>query len=351
MIFIGDISLGALEGLPELINLPADFKKDYVIGNLEGQIIDDSLAHVLLNKSLYSAVGAFDRFHEQVNLKAVLLANNHIFDLGPDLQKTKEKLISSNILFTGAGNNIDDSKKEIAFTNEGVDYVLLSFGWEVVGCKNAEKNIYGVNPLDSTNIIKQISEIKSRYANHLMIVCFHWGVELDQYPQPYSVGLAHRCIDTGVDLIIGTHPHCVQGFEVYNSKYIFYSLGNFILRENYFLNKKLRYPGYCNIQICVKASPRLDEFKVYFFINNAFLNKVKFVGSFSPQSSDYLVELSKGFGEKYDAFYRVNKRKTLFLPTLFLNDSNATIYVKKKIIKLRGLFIALLLRFKLKRLT
>jgi len=56
----------------------------------------------------------------------------------------------------------------------------------------------------------------------------HWGYEFVHYP-PYGVTLEARSfIDAGADLIIGNHPHVLQGMEQFNGKWIFYSLGNFI---------------------------------------------------------------------------------------------------------------------------
>lgn len=59
------------------------------------------------------------------------------------------------------------------------------------------------------------------------IVNLHWGYEHTDVPAPFERQLAHRLIDAGTDLIIGHHPHVPQGWEVYNGKFIYYSLGNF----------------------------------------------------------------------------------------------------------------------------
>ena len=58
------------------------------------------------------------------------------------------------------------------------------------------------------------------------IVCVHWGVEFISYPYNDQKQFAHFLIDSGADLVIGTHPHVMQGMEIYKGKHIFYSLGN-----------------------------------------------------------------------------------------------------------------------------
>ena len=65
-----------------------------------------------------------------------------------------------------------------------------------------------------------------------MIACCHWGIEGDHYPNDYQQKLAHQIIDWGADVLIGTHPHVLQGVELYKGKLICYSLGNFCFGGN-----------------------------------------------------------------------------------------------------------------------
>lgn len=66
----------------------------------------------------------------------------------------------------------------------------------------------------------------------LIIACCHWGVEREYFPENYQQTLGKKCIDWGADLVIGHHPHVLQGIEEYNGKYIVYSLGNFCFGAN-----------------------------------------------------------------------------------------------------------------------
>lgn len=59
------------------------------------------------------------------------------------------------------------------------------------------------------------------------------GTEFVDNPGLEQIKLAHWLIDIGYDLIIGMHPHVLQGYEVYKDKYIFYSLGNFVFNMSY----------------------------------------------------------------------------------------------------------------------
>jgi poly-gamma-glutamate synthesis protein (capsule biosynthesis protein) len=60
-----------------------------------------------------------------------------------------------------------------------------------------------------------------------VIVYVHWGVERNHYPEDYQKKFAKQYIDAGADAVIGSHPHVMQGIEMYRDKPIAYSLGNF----------------------------------------------------------------------------------------------------------------------------
>jgi poly-gamma-glutamate synthesis protein (capsule biosynthesis protein) len=66
----------------------------------------------------------------------------------------------------------------------------------------------------------------------MIIAVFHWGNELEPYPDHFQVELGHQAIDEGADLVVGHHPHVVQGIEYYKGKTIAYSLGNFLFGGN-----------------------------------------------------------------------------------------------------------------------
>ena len=66
----------------------------------------------------------------------------------------------------------------------------------------------------------------------LVVACCHWGVERENYPEDYQKQLGRKCIDWGADLVLGAHPHVLQGIEVYEGKFIVYSLGNFCFGGN-----------------------------------------------------------------------------------------------------------------------
>ena len=83
---------------------------------------------------------------------------------------------------------------------------------------------------DQAPLLNEISDLSSQC--DYTVVYLHWGIEKDEYPQEYQRKLAYACIDAGADLVVGSHPHVLQGFETYKGKLIAYSLGNFLFSNS-----------------------------------------------------------------------------------------------------------------------
>jgi poly-gamma-glutamate synthesis protein (capsule biosynthesis protein) len=69
---------------------------------------------------------------------------------------------------------------------------------------------------------------QARDEGNVVVVSLHWGDEYLHVPSKKQILLAHAMVDAGAGLIIGHHPHVLQGIERYKNGYIAYSLGNFI---------------------------------------------------------------------------------------------------------------------------
>lgn len=76
-----------------------------------------------------------------------------------------------------------------------------------------------------------ITSLREQGADLVIIYC-HWGNESENTPEDYQKVLGHKCVDWGADLVLGSHPHVLQGIEVYQGKFIVYSLANFCFGGN-----------------------------------------------------------------------------------------------------------------------
>lgn len=81
------------------------------------------------------------------------------------------------------------------------------------------------------NIKMSIEDLRNEDADIVVIMC-HWGIERDNYPNLIQKNIAHFSIDNGADLVLGSHPHVLQGIEEYKGKNIVYSLANFSFGGN-----------------------------------------------------------------------------------------------------------------------
>jgi Bacterial capsule synthesis protein PGA_cap len=165
---------------------------------------------------------------QDLGIDIVTLANNHVLDYGQEaLTDTFETLDNAGIQYVGAGNNYEEAKQRRDFELNGKKIGILAASRVLPVPSWAAGTSPGVfSTYDPTGLVE---EIKNADQNcDFVVVYVHWGIEKDEYPQEYQRELAKKYIDAGADIIIGAHPHVLQGIEYYNEKPIIYSLGNFV---------------------------------------------------------------------------------------------------------------------------
>ena len=148
------------------------------------------------------------------SVEAVSLGNNHSQDYGPEsLVDTQEALDEAGVAYA-----INDT---IAYYTTGDGLVIAMVSASVTAYGNA-KDQY---------LLEGVVEARSKGAD-LVIACCHWGIEKVNDANEYQQNLGHALIDKGADLVIGHHPHVLQGVEEYKGKVILYSLANFSFGAN-----------------------------------------------------------------------------------------------------------------------
>lgn len=166
---------------------------------------------------------------QELGIDLVTLANNHTLDFGRDaLLDTCQTLDEVGIGRVGAGANLDEAKKPVILEVKGKKIGFLGASRVIpVGSWNATSSGAGLlTTYDPKILLEEISRVKEMC--DFVIVYVHWGVERDEVPQEYQRTLGQQYIDGGADMVIGSHPHVLQGLEYYKGKPIVYSLGNFI---------------------------------------------------------------------------------------------------------------------------
>lgn len=148
------------------------------------------------------------------SVEAVSFGNNHRLDY----------------LVQGSNDTVD------AFEEAGIAYAYDNITG-IYETKGIRIGFVSVNEASQGAAVEKyleegIKNLRTEENADLVIACCHWGTEKDNYPEEYQQTLGRKCIDWGADLVLGSHPHVLQGIEVYEGKFIVYSLANFCFGGN-----------------------------------------------------------------------------------------------------------------------
>ena len=163
---------------------------------------------------------------------AVTLANNHAGGAGPGaLQDMIATLRGRGIATCGGGDNLLAARQPALMTAKGVRVAML--GYDAISPQEpyATPTSPGLAPQDLTTLALDIADARAQA--DLVIPYFHWGIEYTKDPTADQQQAARAAIDAGADLVLGVHPHWVQGIESYKGKLILYSFGNFIFDQDW----------------------------------------------------------------------------------------------------------------------
>lgn len=225
---MGDCTLGTDEHFDSSTSLPSYYNQygaDYFFKNVKSILEKDDLSVVNFEGTLTTATTRENKSYafkappeyaeilSNSSVEAANIANNHSSDYGEES-------------FTDTQKNLSDA----GIAPFGYDTVdIIKLGKIKVGLTG----IYELKDhLDRTEQVKQNIQALKEHGANLIIVNFHWGTEKETSPDTNQQTLAHLAIDQGADLVIGHHPHVLQGIEYYKGKSIVYSLGNFCFGGN-----------------------------------------------------------------------------------------------------------------------
>ena len=179
-------------------------KDDLTIVNFEGTLTNSTAR---ANKTFtFKAPAKYVKILKKGSVEVVTLANNHTMDFGSQgFRDTKETLKKNKISYCEGST--------IAYkTVKGVKVAFVGF--------NA---LTGITEQHVKDTIQKAKKKKAK----IIIASFHWGIEREYYPNARQKTLGRCAISSGASLVLGHHPHRVQGVEKYKGRYIVYSLGNF----------------------------------------------------------------------------------------------------------------------------
>ncbi|MDD6212161.1 MAG: CapA family protein [Clostridiales bacterium] len=224
----GDCTLGTDINFDPSVNFKAYYNPntpDYFFSNVADIFGDDDLTIVNLEGTFtesneradkqfaFKGDPSYTEILTTGHVEACNMANNHSHDYGYDsYYDTWNAVESAGIIPFGYD--------ETTITNiNGISVGL-------VGIYELAKGIECMSDLEAA-----MEKVKDQGAQ-LILVSFHWGKEREELPTENQIALAHRAVDLGADLVVGHHPHVLQGIETYKGVNICYSLGNFCFGGN-----------------------------------------------------------------------------------------------------------------------
>ncbi|MEH7376739.1 CapA family protein [Neobacillus drentensis] len=224
----GDFTLGSDESFnysSSFIKAASDNGLAYFVKGLDNIFLNDDFTTVNLETTLTNATQkavktfrfkgdpSYAKILELGGIEAVNLANNHIHDyLDKGYQDTITSLQNEKIGYFGYDHKYITTVKDTKIGALGYE------GWVDT-------------PEIRSQVEQDIKDLRAQGAQ-IVLVHYHWGSERHYVPDSSQKSLARFTIDSGADLILGHHPHVVQGIEEYKGKFIVYSLGNFMFGGN-----------------------------------------------------------------------------------------------------------------------
>jgi len=239
MLFVGDMMFDrGVEALIKqnkegyLFNKIGSWIKGFsqVVGNLEGPIVfspPDFGPQSMQFAFPESTTALLKKNH----FTAVSLANNHSLNMGREgLEETRVLLEKDGIDYFG-----DPVQYGEEFVLRKEEFVLFGF------------NATYASTFDMDAMLQLVKNEKDKSPDKIFIAFMHWGQEYQSSNSSFQQEIAHKLIENGINLIVGSHPHVVQNIEQYHNGLIFYSLGNFIFDQ--FFSKETQEGLALNAQI------------------------------------------------------------------------------------------------------
>lgn len=218
---------------------------DYTVADAEWTAAD-GISHPLMGMSFSSPTKSLDGL-TYAGIDAVSLANNHSMNGGVSaFEQMLDSLSARKIGYFGAGRNYNMAHEPYIADIKGVKVAFLGYtsipGNFEAGANNTGNAFIKISPwypFTESDVVQMENDIKSAKTKaDVVIPYFHWSQEYVHEPNEQMRQVAHRAIDAGATMVVGSHPHWVQGIEWYKNTLIAYSLGNFVFDQEQSLKTK-----------------------------------------------------------------------------------------------------------------
>lgn len=214
-------ALGRAHGYDRVLRAPATLLQaaDIATANLEFPVAAASPGHEFYHDR--DALAALRR----AGVTVVSLANNHMMDLGvAGLEATLEACAAAGLRTVGAGADLEQATRPLVLEARGRRVGMLAYATPHPGSAGPDRA--GVAPFVPDSVRRDVRALRARA--DLVVVHAHWGSMYVDDPPPYVLDWAALLADLGVDLVVGHHPHVLQGIERRGRTLVAYSLGDLV---------------------------------------------------------------------------------------------------------------------------
>ena len=165
-------------------------------------------------------------------IDGVSRANNHSMNFGiQGMRDASAALERVGIRGFGIGKSLSEAREPAVFTVRGLRLAFLGYDGITGSTDGATAQTGGTAPLDADLLVEDIAAAQK--VADIVIPFIHWGVEYTLTPTAEQRSIAYRAVEAGAAVVIGSHPHWVQGMEVYRGVPILYSLANFVFDQDW----------------------------------------------------------------------------------------------------------------------
>lgn len=155
------------------------------------------------------------------------LANNHLLDFGHQgLAQTMEVLRDNGLAYVGAGASYEEAHRPLIREAKGIRVAFLAYAAIRWRGSHEVPTVERIAFAEVESVREDVRRAKQEA--DLVVVIMHLGTEYQAYPDEEQLAVSRAAIEAGACLVIGHHPHVVQGTAVYGEGFVAYSLGNFV---------------------------------------------------------------------------------------------------------------------------
>jgi poly-gamma-glutamate capsule biosynthesis protein CapA/YwtB (metallophosphatase superfamily) len=215
---------------------------DWVVGNLETPIAGKDLKYSGYPR--FNAPAELLKALSDIGIGIVTTANNHAMDRGfPGVQRTLRNVRAAGLIPVGTSESATDHKRLVIVEKNGIRMGFLAYSYGTNGIPIPPDKSYAVNLIDVPTIREDISKLRKAGVDAIT-VSLHFGIEYQRLPNAVQIDIVHELIKAGADIVLGSHPHVLQPYDVIHitasesfdgqarQGLVIYSLGNFISNQS-----------------------------------------------------------------------------------------------------------------------